>query len=63
MLTLTLSAVLAASAPAQPTATNVATVVAADHGKIAWFEGTYDEAIKNAATSKKLVFMDFWTDW
>ncbi|MFT7668377.1 MAG: thiol-disulfide isomerase/thioredoxin [Planctomycetota bacterium] len=34
-----------------------------DHGKLNWFEGTYEEALVSAAKSKQLVFIDFWTEW
>ena len=33
------------------------------HGKIAWFQGSYEEALAEAKNSKKLVFLDFWTSW
>jgi thiol-disulfide isomerase/thioredoxin len=33
------------------------------HGKIAWYPGTYEEALAEAKSSKKLVFIDFWTTW
>lgn len=36
---------------------------AGDHGKLNWFDGTYEEALKSAKESKKLIFLDFWTDW
>ncbi len=63
MLIPILAAVLAAPLPVPPPIGNVATVVAADHGKLAWFEGSYEEALEKAAASKQLVFIDFWTDW
>jgi len=34
-----------------------------DHGKLAWFEGSYKNAIRAAKTEDKLVFVDFWTTW
>jgi thiol-disulfide isomerase/thioredoxin len=33
------------------------------HGKIAWFQGSYEDALLEAKASKKLVFIDFWTTW
>ncbi len=33
------------------------------HGKLSWFEGSYEEALAKAASEKKIIFMDFWTDW
>jgi thiol-disulfide isomerase/thioredoxin len=33
------------------------------HGKVAWFQGSYEEALAEAKASKKLVFIDFWTTW
>ncbi|MBL8858892.1 MAG: thioredoxin family protein [Planctomycetes bacterium] len=47
----------AAAAPAPVLATT------ADHGKIPWFTGTFDEAIARAKAENKLVFIDFWTTW
>ena len=34
-----------------------------DHGRLPWFEGTYEAALEKAATENKLVFIDFWTEW
>jgi thiol-disulfide isomerase/thioredoxin len=33
------------------------------HGKIAWFQGSFQDALAEAKASKKLVFIDFWTTW
>ncbi len=33
------------------------------HGKIAWFQGSYQDALAEAKASNKLVFIDFWTTW
>ena len=32
-------------------------------GQVAWFEGTFEEALALAASQDRLVFVDFWTDW
>ncbi len=32
-------------------------------GKVAWFEGSYADALAKAKAEKKLIFIDFWTDW
>jgi len=34
-----------------------------DHGKIPWFQGSFEEALAQAKASKKLIFVDFWTSW
>jgi len=34
-----------------------------DHGKIAWFEGTFEAALAKAKAENKLIFIDFWTSW
>lgn len=56
-------AVLAATPTPAPSALAVPAPAAEGHGKIAWFEGTYEEALAQAKASKKLVFIDFWTTW
>jgi len=33
-----------------------------EHGKIAWFSGSFDEALAEAKANQKLVFVDFWTE-
>lgn len=45
------------------TATIESTTIALDHGKLAWFDGTFEEATAHAAASKKILFLDFWTEW
>jgi len=54
---LTSVAVAALLAPAAPSATP------GDHGKLPWFEGTFEELLAKAKTEKKIVFLDFWTSW
>jgi thioredoxin-like negative regulator of GroEL len=34
-----------------------------EHGKLDWFQGSFEEALAQAKTSNKLVFVDFWTTW
>jgi thioredoxin-related protein len=34
-----------------------------EHGKLAWFNGSFDDAVREASRTKKLVFIDFWTTW
>jgi thiol-disulfide isomerase/thioredoxin len=41
----------------------VAGASAEDHGKLPWFEGTYEELMAKALDEDKLVFVDFWTNW
>ena len=48
---------------ATPQAPPVRPAPAADHGKVKWFEGTYEQALAEAAAKKQLVFVDFWTEW
>jgi thiol-disulfide isomerase/thioredoxin len=38
-------------------------VSAEDHGKLNWFQGSFEEALAQAKASNKLVFIDFWTTW
>jgi tetratricopeptide (TPR) repeat protein len=33
------------------------------HGKIKWFEGTYQELLAKAAEEDKVIFLNFYTDW
>jgi len=32
-------------------------------GKVHWFEGSFDELLAEAARSKRLIFVDFWSKW
>jgi hypothetical protein len=34
-----------------------------DHGKLPWYEGTYTELLAKAKAEKKIIFLDFWTEW
>jgi thiol-disulfide isomerase/thioredoxin len=36
-------------------------VSAGDHGRVDWFEGTFDQSLAEAAKTKKIVLLDFWT--
>lgn len=59
--------------PAQPTVAIVPRVAereasssanpALDHGKIEWFQGTFEEALARAKSQNQFVFVDFWTSW
>ena len=33
------------------------------HGKLEWFDGSYEDALAQAAVSEQVVFVDFWTEW
>jgi thioredoxin-related protein len=33
------------------------------HGKLAWFQGSFEDALAQAKASNKLIFIDFWTTW
>lgn len=50
-----------AAAPEAPALAN--TTIVEGHGKIAWFTGTYEEALAKAKAENKIVFIDFWTTW
>jgi thioredoxin-related protein len=56
---------LTVAAPAPVAAHSVATPSAAheDHGKIAWYQGSFDDAVREATRTKKIIFIDFWTSW
>ena len=30
---------------------------------VKWAEGSFDEALKEASEAKKMVYIDFYTDW
>lgn len=64
LIPLLAAAVLAVPAmtPPRPSAPAMATVTDG-HGKLNWFEGSYEEALAAAATEQKIIFMDFWTEW
>lgn len=34
-----------------------------DHGRLDWFQGTFEEALAKAKKEQKLVFIDFWASW
>ena len=53
--TIATAALLASAAPPPHTA--------GDHGKLPWFEGSYEELMAEAQAKDKLVFLDFWTSW
>ncbi|MFT7484411.1 MAG: hypothetical protein ACI9F9_000251 [Candidatus Paceibacteria bacterium] len=58
------AAVLMASAPiSAPVNQHPAATLLEGHGKLNWFEGSYEDALARAASSNKIVFIDFWTDW
>jgi hypothetical protein len=46
-----------------PAPVNPPKVAKAEHGKVAWFEGTFEQALAQAQAKKQLVFLDFWTEW
>jgi thioredoxin-related protein len=39
------------------------TTIGGEHGKLPWFEGAFDDAIKEAKSKNQLVFVDLWTTW
>lgn len=58
-----MAALLAPAAPQDAPTVPTALTCADSHGKLNWFEGTYEEALAKAASENKIVFMDFWTEW
>jgi hypothetical protein len=53
-------------APASPAPALVGAPVVtarAEHGKLNWFKGTYEELLAEGARSNKIMFLDFWTSW
>lgn len=46
-----------------PTVVPSAGLVRGDHGKLDWFEGSFEKLLQKAKVSNKLVFLDFWTSW
>ena len=58
-----LTALAAAFLSATPASIPSTTPVPGDHGKIAWFKGSYEAALAKAKAENKLIFIDFWTDW
>lgn len=56
----------AAAAPAvevAPATTHVATAAPIEHGKLNWFQGSFDTLLAEAVRTKKIIFVDFWTSW
>ena len=33
------------------------------HGKLTWFQGSFEELLDEAEKSDKIMFLDFWADW
>lgn len=58
---LTACALAALSVPAAVPA--AAPAIDDGHGKLDWFEGTFEELLAESAKSEKIIFLDFWTDW
>jgi thiol:disulfide interchange protein len=61
--TLALAVLAAGPAPAPATAPPAANAPAGDHGKLPWFEGTFDQLLAKAKAENKPVFIDFWAEW
>ena len=51
------------SPPATLAAPLASSPVFGGHGKLTWFEGSFDAALAKAKAENKLVFIDFWTSW
>jgi thiol-disulfide isomerase/thioredoxin len=61
MLLTTLAVATLMAPPATPSAATL--LASGDHGKIAWFEGSFEAALAKAKAENKLIFIDFWTSW
>ena len=65
MLIPLLATLLLAAPPAQSRTCSgpLAHTTSLEHGKLKWFEGSYEAALARAAETKQILFMDFWTEW
>ena len=58
------AALASGSPPPPPPAPAPASITPDEgHGDLPWFEGTFEELLARAEKEKKLVFLDFWTEW
>ncbi len=48
---------------APPAHAQTAQAASRDRGDLEWFEGTYEQALEEAASSGRILFLDFWTAW
>lgn len=55
--------VVAAPLSANPTQAQTPDASAHDRGDLAWFEGSYEQALEEAARTDRILFLDFWTAW
>jgi thiol-disulfide isomerase/thioredoxin len=58
-----LLAILLAALTATASPTSAALPAVEGRGRITWFEGTYEQALAEAARSDRILFLDFWTSW
>ena len=64
LTSIALAALISPPATAVPSGTaSVAAATKADHGKLAWYEGSFEDALKKAKAENKIIFIDFWTEW
>jgi thiol-disulfide isomerase/thioredoxin len=63
LTTLAIASLLSAPPIAPGPSAVMARLSAEDHGKLNWFQGSFEEALAQAKASNKLVFIDFWTTW
>jgi thiol-disulfide isomerase/thioredoxin len=64
LLTSVAIASLLSAQPVAPCSSPISAGISAeDHGKLNWFQGSFEEALAQAKASNKLVFIDFWTTW
>ena len=55
--------ITAAALAIAPAGADPATAPVDGHGKLPWFEGTWEELLVEAKAQDKLIFLDFWADW
>jgi thiol:disulfide interchange protein len=61
-----LSSLLLATASiisAPPVPVNTEPPAPVDHGKLSWFEGSFEALLEKAEAEGKILFLDFWADW
>lgn len=57
------SLLTAAALSLAPAGADPAAALDDEHGKLPWFEGTWEELLQEAEAKEKIVFLDFWAEW
>jgi thiol-disulfide isomerase/thioredoxin len=66
MLLISLATLALHSSPAialPPAAPLASFTLGGEHGKLPWFTGSFEDALKEAKAKNELVFVDLWTTW